>query len=511
LFPLPWPYWHYWFTAYFHFRRPTTLTDKDTIVLADFTNSTGDPVFDGTLRQGLAVQLEQSPFLSLVSDDRIQRTIGLMGRPSDTRLTPEVAREVCERTASAAVLDGSIASLGTEYVLGLRAKDCHTGSILAEEQGQAAKREDVLNVLSQIATKFRTRVGESLSTVEKHNTPLEEATTPSLEALKAYSTAMKVNVSDGTPAGLPLFQRAIQIDPQFAMAYAHLGLVYSDLGESVLAAENATRAHELRNPSSDREKFFITAIYHRQVTGNVEKAHQTLELWAETYPRDLAAHALLSGFCSQSLGKFEQSIEEAQKAIELDPDFSFGYNNMAAGYLYMNHLSEAGNVVRQASERKLETHDLAIIHYYIALLDGDKSGMDRAAAKAKGNPGEDLISHSEALRLARSGQIQRANEMSRRAVDLAQQAGQQERAAVFETGPAVWEAFFGNAPSVRQGATVALELSKGRDAESGAALALAVAGDAPGPRLSPATSKSVSPRIPPSNLRICQRFAHCLL
>jgi hypothetical protein len=177
----------------------------------------------------------------------------------------------------------------------------------------------------------------------------------------------------------------------------------------------------------------------------------------------------------------------------------------------MNHLSEAGNVVRQASERKLETHDLAIIHYYIALLDGDKSGMDRAAAKAKGNPGEDLISHSEALRLARSGQIQRANEMSRRAVDLAQQAGQQERAAVFETGPAVWEAFFGNAPSVRQGATVALELSKGRDAESGAALALAVAGDAPGPRLSPATSKSVSPRIPPSNLRICQRFAHCLL
>jgi len=360
LFPLPWPYWHYWFTAYFHFRRPTTLTDKDTIVLADFTNSTGDPVFDGTLRKGLAVQLEQSPFLSLVSDDRIQRTIGLMGRPSDTRLTPEVARQVCERTASAAVLDGSIASLGTEYVLGLRAKDCHTGSILAEEQGQAAKREDVLNVLSQIATKFRTRVGESLSTVEKHNTPLEEATTPSLEALKAYTTAMKVNVSDGTPAGLPLFQRAIQIDPQFAMAYAHLGLVYSDLGESVLAAENATRAHELRNPSSDREKFFITAIYHRQVTGNVEKAHQTLELWAETYPRDLAAHALLSGFCSQSLGKFEQSIEEAQKAIELDPDFSFGYNNMAAGYLYMNHLSEAGNVVRQASERKLETHDLRL-------------------------------------------------------------------------------------------------------------------------------------------------------
>jgi len=465
--------------AYFHFHLPTKLTDKDTIVLADFTNSTGDPVFDGTLRQGLAVQLEQSPFLSLVSDDRIQRTIDLMGRPPDTRLTPETAREVCERTASAAVLDGSIASLGTQYVLGLRAKDCHTGSILAEEQGQAVRKEDVLNVLSQIATKFRTRVGESLSTVEKHDTPLEEATTPSLEALKAYSTAMKVNVSTGSAAGVPFFQRAIQIDPEFAVAYAHLGLSYSDLGESVLAAENATKAYELRNRASDREKFFITAMYHRHVTGNLEKAHQTLELWALTYPRDRDAHGLLSGFSSQGLGKYEQSTEEAEKAIKLDSDFTFGYENLGFSYFYLGRLAEAENTIQRASERKLDIPELVLLGYYIAFLKGDKAGMDREMTQAKGNPGaEDWITHSEALRLARSGQVQPARDMSRRAVDLAQQAGQRERAAVFDTAPAVWESLFGNVPAAQRSAMAALELSKGRDVEYGAAFALALAGDA---------------------------------
>ena len=328
--------------GYLHFRRTPKLTDKDTIVLGDFTNSTGDPVFDGTLRQGLAVQLEQSPFLSLLPDARIQRALALMGQPADARLVPQIAQEICERTASSAVLEGSIASLGSQYVLGLRAKDCGTGDVLAEEQAQAGRKEDVLNVLGEMASKFRRRVGESLSTVEKHNTPLAEATTSSLEALKAYSTAKRALISSGSsPASVPILQRAIEIDPQFAMAYAQLGLSYSDLGESVLAAENASKAYQLRDHVGDREKFFITANYDRQVTGNLEKAHRTLELWAQTYPRDLEAHGLLSGFGSQGLGKYEQAIEEARKATNLDPDFIFGYVNPAFSYLYTNRLKEA--------------------------------------------------------------------------------------------------------------------------------------------------------------------------
>ena len=272
--------------GYFYVHRTPTLTDKDTIVLADFKNTTGDEVFDDTLRQGLSVQLEQSPFLSLVSDERIRKTLGLMGRPPDARLTPDVARDVCERTGSAAVLEGSIAPLGTQYVLGLRARNCRTGDVLDEEQAQAARKEDVLNALSQIAKTFRTRVGESLATVKEHSTPLEEATTPSLEALKAYSAASKVNATEGDVSALPLFKRAAELDPQFAIAFANLGLASSAIGEAALSAESTRRGYELRNRTSDPERFFIATMYDRQVTGNLERELQTLTLWAQTYPRD---------------------------------------------------------------------------------------------------------------------------------------------------------------------------------------------------------------------------------
>ncbi len=268
-----------------HSARPK-LTEKDTIVLADFDNKTGDPVFDDTLRQGLAVELQQSPFLSLIGDQQVQQTLALMGQPKDARTTSDVARQICERTGSAAVLEGSIASLGSRYVLGLSAKNCSTGNLLDQEQIQAAKREDVLNTLSQIAQKFRTRVGESLATVEKHSTPLQEATTPSLEALKAYSIGMKLHYSGGNAVGIPFFRRAVEIDPNFAMAYANLGFSYGNEGESVLSAENTTRAWQMRNRASERERYFIDFLYDLQVTGNVEKAYQTLETWYRMYPRD---------------------------------------------------------------------------------------------------------------------------------------------------------------------------------------------------------------------------------
>jgi len=465
--------------GYFYFHRPPKLTDKDTIVLADFTNTTGDPVFDGTLRQGLAVQLEQSPFLSLVSEEHIQKALGLMGRPADARLTPELAREICERSASAAaVLDGSVASLGSQYVLGLRATNCRTGDVLDEEQAQAARKEDVLNALSQIASRFRTRIGESLSTVEKHDTPLADATTPSLEALKAYSAAVRVALSTGHVAAVPLLRRAIAIDPKFAMAHAFLGLAYSGMGESVLSAESTSKAYELRDRASDREKFFIVFAYERQVTGNLEKAQQTCELWAQTYPREVEPHALMSGASSQGTGKFERSIAEAKKALGLNPDHTYGYVNLAFSYFYLDRLEEAVTTLERASERKIEVPELLLLRYFIAFLKEDQVGMDREAARAKGVPGaEDWMSHSEALALARSGRLQQAGKMSRRAADLAQQAGQRERAATFDAGAAVWDAFFGDTPEARQRAAAALDLSKGRDVEYAAAFALAVAGD----------------------------------
>ena len=315
--------------GYVYAHRAPKLTDKDTIVLADFVNTTGDPVFDGTLRQGLSIQLQQSPFLSLVPDGRIRKTLGLMGRPADTRLTPEVAREVCERIGSTAVLEGSIASLGSQYVVGLRAKNCRTGDILDEQQAQAARKEDVLNVLSDAASTFRTRVGESLATVERHSKPLAEATTSSLDALRAFSTGFDALNVEGNGAFVPLLKRAVEIDPNFALAHSQLGLAYSALGEQILARQSTSRAYELRAHASDREQFFIAATYDRQVTGNLAKAADTFVLWTQTYPRDSAAHGLWSGFATQGVGKYETSIDEARKSIDLDPDSVFGYLNLA--------------------------------------------------------------------------------------------------------------------------------------------------------------------------------------
>ena len=457
--------------------RASLLTDKDKIVLADFKNTTGDPVFDGTLRQGLAIQLEQSPFLSLVSDERIQHTLPLMGRPADAPLTPDVAREICQRTAGAAVLDGSIARLGTQYVLGLRARNCRSGEVLDEEQVQAVKKEDVLTALSQIASRFRTRVGESLTTVDKHSTPLAEATTQSLEALKAYSTGCKVLFSGGNAAALPLFRRATEIDPKFAMAYAFLGRTYGDIGESVLAADSTTKAYQLRDRTSDAEKFFITATYDQQVTGNLERARQTFELWAQTYPRESVPHSLLSGAIYPVLAKYEQGIEQAEKSIALDPDIPFGYAVLAYNNLYLDRLVEAGNALQRANERKLNVPELLLPRYDLAFLRGDWAGMERAAALAQGKPGEDWISDHKACVLAYSGRLQQAKGMARKAADLAQNAAQGESVALYETGVAVWEALFGNAAAAKRSVQEVLDVSKGRDVEYGAAFALALSGD----------------------------------
>ena len=470
-----WALWHHDPAS-----RPK-LTDKDTIVVADFENKTGDPVFDDTLRQGLTLELQQSPFLSVIEDQQVQQTLALMARPTDARLTPEVAQEICERTGSTAILEGSIAMLGSQYVLGLRAKVCNTGNIVDQEQAQAAKREEVLNTLSQIARQFRTRVGESLAMVEKHSTPLWEAKTSSLEALKAYTAGHKLRFSAGPAATIPFYRRAVEIDPQFAMGWANLSIEYSNIGESVLSAESTMKARQLRDRASDREKFFIDFLYDRQVTGNLEKAYQTLELWLQTYPRVTeppSPYDLLGGISAQGTDHFERAIEISEKFIATHPDVVFGYGNLASSYIFLDRFPEAESTLQRASEHQLENPHLWVMRYNIALLQSDTDKMDRMLALAKGKRGaEHLMAHSESLALARSGRLEDARRLSSRAVDLVSQEGNYEAVATYRAARAVWEAACGNAAEGKRTSMAALDLSNGRDVQFAAGLALALSGD----------------------------------
>ncbi len=457
---------------------PRKFAGSDTAVLADFANTTGDPVFDGTLRQGLEVQLEQSPYLSIVSEERIQRTLQLMGQAPDVHLTSALARDVCERTGAAAVLEGWIAGLGSQYVLGLRARDCHTGEVLDEEQARAGKKEEVLGALDRIASRFRTRVGESLATVEKHNTPLAEATTPSLEALKAYSMGFQVLGSQGEFEALPFFKRAVELDPQFAVAHAALGLMYGSTGQSDLAAASTSKAYELRQRASDRERYFITAYYQGRTTGNQEKARQTCEEWGQTYPGDVAPHSFLSGFIEPVLGQFEQALDESEKTIQLNPDNGIGYLNLGYNGFALNRIAEAERASQRALVRKIDTPLLAVMRFDIAFLKGDQAGMDREADLAKEKPNTDeWMSLHKALALAYVGRLEQALKSSRRASELAGEKSLPEDVALFGTPPALWEGFFGLYSAARQSADAALNASNGREVEYGAALALAMAGD----------------------------------
>ena len=458
-------------------QRAPKLTGKDTIVLAEFENKTGDPVFDGILRQGLSVQLEQSPFLALVSDQRIQQALRFMDRPAETRLTPEVAREICERAGGTAVLEGSIASLGSQYVLWLRARNCRTGDILGQEQAQAGRKEEVLDALTRIAVQIRARLGESLATIQEHSTPLEQATTSSLEALKAYSAGRSALFAHGFAAAIPHLQRAIAIDPQFAMAHGDLGFFSWNMGQTDLGAEQVRIAYELRDRVSDRERLYILFLYDRQVTGNLQKELLTLESWEQMYPRDYMPPGVIAGWVTLGTGQYERGIQAAQQARRLNLDLPFAYAGLVLHNRSLNRFTEAADALRRAAERKLEIPEFLVHRYYLAFLEGDQAGMDREIARAPGEHAEDWMSHHQALVLARSGRMGQARTMWERAITSAQQAGKRETAAIYEAAAVVCEAHFGNGAAAKERARAALELAKGRDVEYAAAFALALSGD----------------------------------
>jgi serine/threonine protein kinase len=466
--------------AFFFWHRSASaakLTEKDTMVLADFTNATGDPAFDGTLRQGLSSQLEQSPFLNLLSDERIAQTLALMAKPKDVRLTHELAREVCQRTASAATMEGSISTLGSQYVVGLKGMNCRNGDLLAEEQVTANGKEQVLKALGDAAAKMREKLGESLASVQKYDAPAESVTTPSLEALRAYSLGyQEMLLKNDYLAAIPLFQRAISLDPNFAMAYARLGTTYSNVGETLRTAENMRKANELRERVSEREKLYITSHFEDLVTRDLEAARKTYALWAQTYPRDDVPPTNL-GVVYASLGDPEKSLAAHLRALKLVPD-GLNYANLVVAYTALDRLDEAKAAAKEAQAQNLDSLYIHLYLYRVDFLQHDSAGMEREAATLMGKPGyEDPLLDYESDSAAYAGQFAKARELTRRAAESARRADEKEAAANYEAGSAVREALVGNMSLAKLQAQAALARPHGRDAEAVSVIALGLAGD----------------------------------
>jgi len=452
------------------------LTEKDTIVLGDFANSTGDAVFDGTLREGLSVELGQSPFLGLVSEEGIHQTLRRMERPANTRLTPEITREVCQRTSSAAALDGSIALIGTRYNLILKAVNCANGDLLASTEAQANDKSRVLDALGKVASGMRRKLGESLSTLQKYNTPLEQATTPSLEALQAYTLGGK---SGDFPTAIPFFQRAVQLDPDFAMAYDQLGGAYQSIGETTMGAENTRRAFELRGRVSELEKLAIEGDYYRGVTGNLLNAKRSYALGEQIYPREPFFRGGL-GLIYMALGQHESALKEHQEVLRLSPYDSVAFRFVAYTYLLLDRVEDAAATAREARAKGLDSA-LGPTVYLIAFYQNDAPEMARQVVAAAGKTGEeDLLLALNADTAAYFGHLRRARELSRQASNSARRAGENEASATYENVAALREGLFGNADKAREQIKVARPLPSEGDPYYGFALALAYAGNANG-------------------------------
>jgi len=457
-------------------RGAAKLTDKDTVVLADFANSTGESVFDGALRQGLSSQLEQSPFLNLLSDDKIAENIQLMAQPKDARLTHDLAKEVCLRTGSSATIEGSISSLGSQYIVGLKALNCQTGDALAQEQATANGKEEVLKALGTASTQLRTRLGESLASVQKYDAPLENVTTASLEALKAYNAGYRAMiVNEDMPTAVVQFQQAAELDPKFSMAYARLGTSEMNMGEPEKAAEATAKAFELKDRVSEKEKLYITSHYDGIVTGDHERAKKTFELWEQMYPRDKTPPANLSTLYGL-LGQNQKAVEQAVLGMKVAPGEALSYGNVVSSYLTVNDFAAAKREIENARKEKIDTFVLIQSRYLICFHEGDRECMKRERAKLTGSMDEVPMNLTEADTESSDGKYAEARELTRRSVDIAARRGAKEfgAAALAESG--LRDAVAGNEKLAVEQVLKALALSSGRSVQELAAVTLAIAG-----------------------------------
>jgi serine/threonine protein kinase/Flp pilus assembly protein TadD len=457
-------------------RHAKALKPADTIVLADFANSTADPVFDDTLKQGLAADLQQSPFFNILSDRKTRDTLKLMGRSPDDPVTATVAQDVCQRTQCKAVIAGSISSLGSHYVVSLNALNCQTGESLAREMVQAANKEGVLNALDHVAVRLREKVGESISTIQRFDTPLVEVTTTSLEALKAYSLGGKKGLENDS-AAIPFYRRATELDANFASAYEALGVAYYNLGEAGLARDNFTKAFGLRERVSEREKYTITARYYSYVTGDLESAVHTYQSWQQAYPRDASAHADLGGYYG-ALGQYEKAIDETLEGIRLNPNAGSHYANLILAYAALDHFGEAKSAYLQAEARKIDDPVARVNWFGVAFVEGDTAEMQRLAAWFATNPeDEDIFFSAESDVEAFAGHARKARQFSQRAIQTSLKTFQKETAAQYQLDEALREAEFGNRELARQNTEAALALTVNHDTNILAALARARTAD----------------------------------
>lgn len=469
--------------GWWYSRKAHALSQTDTIVLADFVNKTRDPIFDDTLRQGLAAQLQQSPFLSLVPDQKIHQTLKLMGKSPETRLGPAIAEEVCVRSGSRAYLSGTIANIGNQYVIAVSATNCATGESIAQEQVTADGKENVLKALGTTSTTLRKKLGESLKTVRKLDTPIDQATTPSLEALQSFSLGRKMmQVRGDYTAAVPLFQHAIEADPNFAMAYAMLGTTYHNLGEKALAARNTRRGYELRGRVSEWEKLYIESHYYHFVTGDLEKARQTYELWQQIYPRENSAANNL-GEVYAMLGQHEKSKSKYSEALKLSQGDGLSYSNLVVVNVRLQRLEEAQRMAAEGEGKGFENGAMHLYLYEVAFLKHDEAEMKEHVAWSAGKPGvENMMLAMEAGTAAAGGRLDAARELSKKAETSANRAAESEMAAGCAAAAALWEALYGNPSKAKERVYRTLSLSNGRDAQYVAALALALNGDAEGSR-----------------------------
>jgi len=464
---------------FWHARASAKLTDKDSVVLADFTNTTDESVFDGALRQGLSAQLEQSPFLNLISDERIAQTLVLMAKPKDARLTHEISSEICQRTASAATIEGSVSSLGSQYVLGIKALNCRTGDLLAEDQVTATGKEQVLKSLGEAASKIREKLGESLASVQKYDVPPENVTTSSLEALKSYSLGYQMQIVKGDfPAAIPFFERAVGLDRNFAMAHARMGTCFGNLGQTTRSAESTRKAYDLRERVSERERFYITSHYEGYVTGNLEASRKIYELWAQTYPRDDTPPTNLAVLYIAQ-GDFEKTLPASRESLRLTPGSGSGYANLVDAYRLLARPEEAKATAREALGHQLDSPYLHNPLYLIAFQQGDSAAMEHEAALVMGKPGvEDVMLNLQSDTAAYAGHFAKAREITHRASDSAERADEKETAASYIASAALREALAGNARQATQFALAALGSSNGKDVQAMAAIAVGLSGDA---------------------------------
>src|SRR2546423_1574764 len=405
--------------VFVRYRSARALTEKDTILLTDFVNTTGDSVFDGTLKQALAVQLGQSPFLNIFSEDRVREALKFMGRSPDERVTRDVAREICQRQGLKAMLVGSIATLGNHYVITLDAINAQTGDAIAREQAESENKEQVLHALSEAAMRLREKLGESLQSIQKFDAPIHQATTSSLEAFKAFSLGVEQQLKGKYLEGIPFFKRAVEIDPNFALAYARLASIYYNSRQYDLAAAASQKAYDLRDRVSERERLYISAGYYDNVTGELDKYLEMLELWKRTYPRDASPHNN-QALKYNELGQFDKALEEAREAIRLNPNSASGYSLLAAAFVGLNRFDEAKEIIGQAQAQKLESTAMRRTLYKIAFVQGDATTMQQQIEWLNGKPDEYVAQTWQAETAAFAGQLRKAKAFSDHAFELAQ-------------------------------------------------------------------------------------------